>query len=277
MSAGTAHAAAVLMCCSAMLCAAERPARIVTEPACKDPTPHVSLPVSFEDRVVVYWSFDRPGAGPEIDRVGIKRPQRFTPSPDGIRGGCLAGVERRVLTLTSVHLSPHRAMTVSFWWALARDPAVTDGFSLLAFHGGGRSYVSHFSRGKGPWCALRDPTAVFQVYNFGGIRNVNGLYDRRLSRSLELKRGHWHHTAITVAAGRRLTAYTNGRPVYEVFLQGRAINADDGLNALTLGSRAGVPVHIDELIVLDRVLGAHELGDYYEAITQMHEVDYPLR
>jgi len=181
-------------------------------PASIDPTPHLSLPVSFEDRALLYWSFDRPGAGPEIDRIRVKRPPRFESRPDGMRGPCAVCVKQREFRLESPRLSPHRALSVSVWWALERDLKIDDTFGIMAIGGRTRSYVSHFSRGRGRWCALREPAGVFQVYNFPGIRNVSALYDRQLSRHLDLRRSRWHHSAITVAAGRRLVVYTDGQP-----------------------------------------------------------------
>jgi len=179
-----------------------------------------------------------------------------------------------VLQLHSAAFSPHRPLTVAFWWALQQDPQPDTCFGL--FHlAGGRRYVSHFSRGKGTWCALKRPAAILQVYNFPAIRNVNGIYDRDLRAHVALRAGAWHHTAVVFSGASLIEVYTDGLRAWSVRLRGGRFAASDGLHDLAIGNRRGIPMALDEVVVLRRALTARELGTYVAALRQMRAVRYP--
>ena len=265
----------VLVLCVS-LSGAQPSASVVTTPSYTNPLPNVSLPPAWEERLVYYRSFDRKDAKPEVDGLGASQRARVAWAADGLRGGCVVTGAGRELMLTSPKLSPHKPLTLSFWWALEKDLPIDGGFSL--FHlSGGRRYVSLFSRGKGKWCALKEPTGVFQVYNFPGVKNVSALYDRRLSRRLDLKRGAWHHTAATFSVGRHLIVYTDGRPVLRgvppgplagARRQGRFPASGRLARRRRAYRRTGHP---------RRNLGPRRNPRLPRRIRQMHQADYPVR
>ena len=151
-----------------------------TAPAYDSVTPYTALPPWFEDRLLYYNSLDGPGGAPEIDGTAAQQVGQIETGPDGMRGGCAVAKEGQALQLRSEAFSPHRPLTVAFWWALGEDGQIDSSFGL--FHlTNGKGFVSHFSRGKGEWCALERPVAVLQVYYLPGIANVNGIYDGDLA------------------------------------------------------------------------------------------------
>ena len=150
------------------------------------------------------------------------------------------------------------------------------GFDL--FHlGGGKGFVSHFTRGKGTWCALEKPAGILQIYNLPGIKNLNGIYDRDWLANVDLRAWTWHHTALVFRGASLVEVYTDGAKAWEVRTRGRSFRAEDGIKALAVGARYGAPVVIDEVIVLRRALTSEEIADYVAAVTQMREAGYPVR
>jgi hypothetical protein len=135
--------------------------------------------------------------------------------------------------------------------------------------------VSHFSRGKGDWCALERPAGVLQVYHFNGIRDVNGIYDYDLLARLDLKAGVWHHTALTFSGGAVVNLYTDGVPTFKIHLKGHSFTEADAIHELFIGSRHGTPTWVDEAMIHQRMLTADEIGDYVRVVRQMREVCYP--
>ncbi len=251
--------------------AADPPLR--TAPAYETLLPSVSLPPSYEDRLIYYQSFDTPDGGPEVNETG-STPNALEPLPDGIRGRCALGAKDTGLHLNSEAFSPHRPLTASFWWALQEDAAIDGVFGL--FHlTGGQGMISHFSRGKGEWCALQRPAGVLQVYYFDGIANVNGIYEGDLLGKLELRAGVWHHTAVVVRGASLTEAYTDGAKVFETRNNGRNFLADDRLHDLRLGSFWGAQAYLDEVVILRRALSADEIAEYVTAVRQMAAVGYP--
>ncbi|MBL7222632.1 MAG: hypothetical protein ISS72_02140 [Candidatus Brocadiae bacterium] len=231
----------------------------------------VSLPPFLEDRLVYYHSFA--SATPEVNRAGAEPRSRVVVGEGGVRGDCLLGTKPQPLVLRSDALSPHRPLSVLFWWALAEEPTAETCFGL--FHLSGRGMVSHFSRGKGQWCALEKPAGILQVWNFPGIRNVNGIYDRDWRKSVSLKKGVWHHAAMVFHGASLVEVYTDGRRAWSVRLMGRPFAAEDKVQDLVLGSRTAMPVALDEVIILRRALAAAEVRRYVAIITQMRAVRYP--
>jgi hypothetical protein len=174
--------------------------------------------------------------------------------------------------LRSPEFSPHRPLTVSFWWALQEDAKIDSGFNLV--HLQGRGIVSHFSRGKGEWCALQRNAAILQVYYLPGIQNVNGIYDADWAAHIELKAGAWHHTALVIHGGSLVEVYTDGKLAWSVRIDGRPFNEEDKLNDLTIGTRGAPAMAIDEVIILRRALTAEEIATYVTAVRQMREAGY---
>ena len=263
---------ASVLCCGTRGATADLPA--VTAPAYKEVTPYLSLPPSLEDRLIYYHGFEREDGEPEINAAGARQRGRLVVGANGIRGRCAAAGKPQVLQLHSPAFSPHRPLTVAFWWALQRDPQPETCFGL--FHlAGGRRYISHFSRGKGTWCGLKRPAGILQVYNFPEIRNINGIYDRDLRAHLELRAGAWHHTAIVFNGASLIEVYTDRCRAWSVRLRGGSFAASDRLHDLVIGNRHGIPMALDEVLVLRRALTAGELHTYVAAIRQMRAVHYP--
>jgi hypothetical protein len=169
------------------------------------------------------------------------------------------------LILRGEALSPHRPLTLSFWWALTYDLTLEGGYSLFSFNGKG--LVALFSRGKGEWCALQRPAGVFQVYYFEGIQNVNGIYDFDLLAHHDLRAGVWHHAAVVFRRATTAQVYIDGKPVYEVAISGREWNAADGLGNLSLGGG----LDLDEVLILDRAVEGDMIGDYVRGLQRLRE------
>lgn len=230
-----------------------------------------SVPPFLEDRLIYYQSFAQ--AEPEINTTGAEPRRAFTPAPGGVRGACAEPTTPPPLELESERFSPHRPVTVAFWWALREEPTPETGFGL--FHLSGRGYVSHFSRGRGTWCALQRPAAILQVWNVPGVRNVNGIYDRHWASTLSLRAGVWHHAALVFRGASRVEVYTDGERAWSVRLRGRKLRQEDRLHTLVLGNRRGIPVALDEVMVLRRALTPRDIRCYVTAVRQMQAVRYP--
>ena len=251
--------------------AADPPLR--TAPAFTDLVPSVSLPPSFQDRLIYYQSFDSPDGAPEVNQTGAV-PNALELQPAGMRGRCALGAQDTGLHLNSEAFSPHRPFTASFWWALSEDAKIDGIFGL--FHlAGARGFISHFSRGQGEWCALQRPAGILQVYYLDGIANVNGIYEGNLLGKLDLRAGVWHHTAIVIRGASLTEVYTDGAKVFETRNNGRDFAPEDSLHDLRIGSFWGTRAFIDEAMVLQRALSAEEIADYVTAIRQMAAVGYP--
>jgi len=253
--------------------AAAEPPALLTTPSYDSLTPHLSLPPAFEDRLLLYHGFGRADGQAEIRRPTVTQVGTL-PVAEGFRDqGALTG-NGRLLQVRSPAFSPHGPLTVCFWWAMQEDPKPENCFGL--FHlGGKRGIVSHFSRGKGQWCALKRPAAILQVYYFDGIKNVNGIYDRDLLAHVDLRAGVWHHTALVFRGASLVEVYTDGRKAWQARVRGRSFRESDGLRDITIGTRGTPPMAIDEVIVLRRALTPDDIRTYVEAIRQMREVHYP--
>ena len=249
-------------------------AGLITTPTYTALSPFFAVPPFLDDRLVYYNSFDSPDGKPDLDRIAAQQPGKFALGPSRLLGRCAITGAPGAIRLRAPAFSPHRPLTVSFWWALREDAKVDGAFALFQLTNG-RGFVSHFSRGKGEWCALQRPAGVLQVYNLPGIANVNGIYDYDLLAHLDLKAGVWHHTALTFSSASVVTLYTDGKPVYTVHLRGRAFAETDALHDLTIGAQHGAPMAIDDLLILTRVLLPEEIAGYVRGIMAMKAVNYP--
>jgi hypothetical protein len=238
-------------------------------------TESASLPPSFEGRVIYYNSFDSEAAAPEINTANAEQRSQMTGRAPGIRGQCAVPEGDETLQLFGDAFSPHRPLTVSFWWALQQDGQPESVFTLLTLTNG-RGFVQHFSRGKGDWCALQRPAAVLQVYYLPGIPNINGIYDDDLAAHLDLRAGVWHHCALVFNGASLILVYTDGREAWRVRIAGRRFREQDSLRQLILGDMwGGLGVVLDEVLILNRALTGEEIATYYIAVRQMAAVGYP--
>jgi len=229
------------------------------------PLPYLYLPPALEDRLVYYRTFDSPGGKAEVDTLTATEHRAPALASSGLVGksGLTGGPAKAAWRLNAAGLSPHRPLTVMFWWRLPDGCPENGDYALLQLNG--RGYLSTFGRG-GPWCALSDTAAVLQIWNLPGIPNVNHIYDRGARQTLALDQRAWHHTALTVAGGTMVRLYTDGLPSAHSQLEGRPLGADDQINGLELGAESGLATAFDEVIVLARVLSDEEVADYVRGV-----------
>lgn len=227
-------------------------------------TPAEALgPPWFQQALVYYDGFD----GHSVNTSHMEASDASTsPAPGGLFGQGLSTLTTP-LVLRSPVLSPHRPLTLSFWWALPADLPLDGGFSLFTLTGKG--HISAFCRGKGDWCALQRPAGVAQVYDFPGLQNVNDIYDFDLRSSLDLHAGVWHHTAAVFRRAATVQVYTDGKPATEITTSGRGWMPSDDLTTLQFGGR----VVLDEVAVLDRAIDADLIADYYNGVSQLRRYD----
>jgi len=173
--------------------------------------------------------------------------------------------------LRSAAFSPHRPVTLSFWWAVPYDLVVDGGYSLFSLTG--RGYIALFCRGKGEWCALERPAGVFQVYYFEDVRNINGIYDLDLLGHTDLRAGVWHHTAVVFRRASTIQVYTDGALSCEYTVMGGSFLEAHELVTLTLGG----PLYVDELAVLDRAIDPPMVAAYVLGTRQLQGYLSPER
>ena len=233
------------------------------------------VPPWFETCVLYHNAFETGPDEPDVNAAEIETDLQSTQPPQtherGLAGRCLDIRDPSApLVLRSPALSPHRPLTISFWWALPYDLTLEGGYSLFSIRGKGM--IALFSRGKGEWCALQRPAGVFQVYYFQGIQNVNDIYDGDLLSHYDLRAGVWHHAAIVCRRAATAQVYVDGRLVTQVTISGREWTAEDVLNDLTLGG----PLLLDELLILDRAVDGGMIEDYYAGLSRLHEYLSPV-
>lgn len=244
-----------------------------TAPAFDQLIPQLGVPPEFQDRLLYYNGFEGQGDDAELNPGGLKTVRTVPIAPDGLSGRCGLAGEGSVLVLRGDALSPHKPLTVSFWWCLSEDAGLETGFGLVHL-GGPRGYISHFCRGRGTWCALQRPAAVLQVYYIPGIKNVNGIYDGDLLAHLDLRARVWHHTALVVRGASLVEVYTDGRKAWGVRARGRRFRAEDAVRELVVGTRGRPKMAIDEVVVLRRAAAAEDLARYYAAVSQMRQAGH---
>jgi hypothetical protein len=234
------------------------------------------LPPGMAGRVVFYHSFANGLKTPDLNLLGAALTVAENPPARGINGaGYTAGSgaaarNKGGLLLRSPALSVHKPLTVMFWWRLDEPMKEETGFHLLALRGKG--WISTFVVGKGPWCALREPTYVFQCYNFEGLENCNDVWGGRAWFEPRV----WHHAAVTVSGAAEIRIYWDGKlrtqyaPKKRIFREGE-------IDTVELGpSGNGPAMTLDEIIVLDRASSAEEILAYITAVKALAEVRFPV-
>jgi len=266
----TSSIVAAMLLDSAAVQALAAPAPAATRTVATPFIENLTVPPFLETRVAYFDSFD--GEAPEVNRAGISSVGRSRIVPGGFSGRCASLADRMPLVLTGAALSPHRPLTIAFWWSLPDGLARNAGGQFFAITGATNGYISVFIRG-GPWCALTDSAQVMQVYRFQGIRDHNGIFDRSLRQNMDLGSDKWHLTVFTAAGGAELKLYLDGALMADHVLRGRTLTADDGLHKVTFGTFPGPSgLYIDELIVLDAALDHRQVGELYESVRSLRQI-----
>jgi len=234
------------------------------------------LPPRIADRVVFYHSFAKGLKTPEINLIEATVTLAENDAVPGLAGpgyktGSGPAVKNKgAYSLRSPALSVHKPITVMFWWRLDESMKEETGFGVLALRGKG--WLSTFVAGKGPWCALREPTYVFQCYNFEGMDNCNDVWGGRAWFEPNV----WHHTAITVSGAADIRIYWDGNlrtqyaPKKRIFKEGE-------INSVELGATGSSPaMTLDEIVVLDRALSADEIVAYMTAVKALAQIQFPV-
>lgn len=240
---------------------------LACNPLLADPIDSAFCPPAWSDSLIYYQSFDAPSALPEINTAKLHLRDTLPAAPAGFhRSGGLPSGNHKALHLAAdtLALSPHKPLTIAFWWSLKDELPENGGFNLVQLNG--RGWISHFARG-GPWCALKDTASVVQIYNLPNINNVNGIYDTSFRQNLSLKKGQWHHTALVLSAASLVSVYTDGRLVFESRTAGRPFSPDDNFKSLTLGGQ----ILLDEVLILNRPLTADDIAEYVTAFRQIRQ------
>lgn len=231
-------------------------------------TDHLAIPPPMEPRVIYFNTFSHPGAAPEINAAKATARKAGTVVPGGFFGRCLLLEKGRRLRIESPAFSPHRPLTVIAWWRIAAPLAKKNqGGGILALRGPGRGYLSLFARG-GPWCGLNDTHFVLQVYNFSGIKNVNGIFEGGFRRRYAADPPRWHNVVLTVETGSLVGVYVDGERKQRYALSGRAFTAEDGISRIDIGGFAA-GLRVDEITVLDVALKERDIARYVTALTDI--------
>jgi len=234
------------------------------------------LPPDLANRVVFYHSFAKGLKTPDLNLMGAALTLAENDPARGLNGaGYMAGSgaaarNKSALLLRSPALSLHKPITVMFWWRLDEPMKEETGFNLAALRGKG--WISTFVAGKGPWCGLREPTYVFQCYNFEGMENCNDVWGGRAWFEPNV----WHHAAIAVTGAADIRIYWDGKlrtqyaPKKRIFKEGE-------IDTVELGASGNSPaMTLDEIIVLDRAIGADEIIAYMTAVKALAEIRFPV-
>ena len=244
--------------------------------AADDPgAPFIYLPPAWSQRVVFYHSFGQGAGAPEINLLEARVEGEAEEVAEGFAGPgypVLSGKDaRRPLRINSPRLSPHRPLTVMFWWRL--DQEMQEDLTLCLFYGqspGRRGYIANAVHGKSGWCALPQPTYISQVHGYEGLMNHHNSWGGRVWPEA----GQWRHWALTATGADRLTIFWDGRPRETIALKGRPFREGD-VTLVGLGeqySRDGKPdaaLTFDEVIVADRALTPEEIAAYVLAAQQL--------
>ncbi len=232
------------------------------------------LPPGIADRVVFYHSFSKGLKTPEINLIGAALTlAENEPVPGltgaGYRAGSGPAPKKGACVIQSPALSLHKPLTVMFWWRLDQPVGEETGFGVLALRGKG--WISAFVAGKGPWCALKEPTYLFQCYNFDGMENCNDVSGGRAWFEPSV----WHHAAISVSGAADIRIYRDGQertrhtPKGRIFKEGEITSAELG------SSGDGPAMTLDDIVVLDRALSADEVLAYVTAVKALAQVKFP--
>jgi hypothetical protein len=232
------------------------------------------IPPGWAERVAYYHSFDTALDRPEINALGAKVALGDAALEAGLAGrGCRFNVERknkRGLALAGLALPLNRPWTLSMWWRLEEPMKAESGFQLMSMHGKG--FMSNFVAGKGPWCALKEPTFAAQVYNWPGISNVNDIYEG----PAWVEPLRWHHVALVVSKGSSVRVFWDGALKADLSLRGRLLTPSDTIASADFGpTGAAIPMTIDEVMVLDVPLEAEAIRDYMVAVRNLAAAGVP--
>jgi hypothetical protein len=217
------------------------------------------FPEGWENAVIYYNDFESADGKAKTNPLGME--EFLPPLSSGFIGkGCISQ-SRKGFVLRSPFLSPHKLLTISIWWALKEEHK--PGHIFVIFSLNGRGFISCFVRGGGgdTWCALTKPAAVFQVYYFPGVQNINGIYDFDVMKTMDLKGGVWHNTVVSFSCGREITLYQDGKKVGKWILT-RSLREEDRINSLSLAPY-GEEMYFDEILILRGVLDEEEAERYY--------------
>ncbi|MBT7062280.1 MAG: hypothetical protein HN976_44785 [Lentisphaerae bacterium] len=232
------------------------------------------IPPAWEPYVALYHAFEQGSTEPEINRIGAvvttARKPRVSTGVTG-QGLTLSREEAKAtpLRLKSPAFSPHRPITVSLWFRVDEPMQLHTCLHLMALRG--RGHIANFVRGKGQWCALKQPTFVFQVHGIPGIPNRNDPWRGRAW----FEPREWHHALMTVSNASDVSVYWDGRLRCHYTVRGRPFREGD-MTVCDLGpSWLFHPMTIDDVLVLDRAVDADEVRDYVNSVRRLHEVAFP--
>jgi len=227
------------------------------------------LPEGMERLVIYHNDFEGEDCKAAINLPGIEEGLNPSSISKGFLGNSYLCEEGNTITLRSPLLSPHRALTISSWWALKETHKPGQGFTIFALYGKG--FISSFVRGGGddPWCGLSKPAGVLQVYQFPGIPGINGIYDLDIMSSLDLAGGTWHNTIATFSCGREIALYNDGKLVKRWVLT-RCLSDNDGIATLAIGG--GESMLVDEVLLLRGIMNEEEVERYYRMVKGLREI-----
>ena len=259
----------VSLACSAML--AQAPSQSAsTQPTTLPAERCMYVPPNLVERVVYYHSFQNGADRPEVNLLGARTQAPPTTPEDGIAGKAChfgdAAAGKGGIRLTGVLLPLHRPLTLSMWWKLRGPMKPETAFNLVALHGKG--FISNFARGQGPWCALKEPTFVMQVYNWPGVSNYNGIWHG----SAWLDANQWHHVAMVISKGADVAVYWDGKRRCDYAIVGRAFAPQDVVTSIEFGPEW----LIDELMILEKAMSAEEISDYITAVRWLGTMGVPV-
>ena len=213
---------------------------------------------------------------PDLNLIGAKLtlaqndPVPGLAGPGYMAGSGTAAKKKGPFVLQSPALSVHKPLTVMFWWRLDEPMKDETGFGVLALRGKG--WISTYVAGKGPWCALKEPTYVFQCYNFPGMENCNDVWGGRAWFEPNI----WHHAAVTVSGAADICIYWDGQLHTRHAPKGRLFKEGE-INSVELGHGGnGLAMTLDEIVVLDRALSADEFLSYMTAVKALAQVKFPV-
>ena len=258
----------------ALWSASARAAGPTTRPSAPKPCGKLLyVPPDLEGNVLLYHSFSRGAAKPEVNRLGARvagaHTGRCVPALTG-RGFARSTGKGGGLSFAGLDRPLTKPVTVSLWFRLEKPMADETGFHLISLRANG--YISHFVRGKGQWCALKRPTFVVQLYRFPGISNVNGLLG-----SGRLAEAAWHHVAVAVSEGSRVRVFWNAKLRGEFSAKGRLFATADAVRSIDVGTHwLSHPMTIDEVLILNRALTGADIQAYTTAIRHLAEVSFPF-
>ena len=228
---------------------------------------YLSLPPSWDDRIIYYHGFDKNPQEPEINLKGLKI---MCTSPktvdDGIFGKALSCDPKQPFRINGEALSVSKPLTFMTWWRLDEDMKEETCFHLITLSGKG--IISNFVRGKGEWCALKEPTYISQIHGFGSIPNHNNPWGGRAF----FEKGQWHHCAISVGNANEVKIYWDGKLKELIMAKGRKFAPDD-VSVAEFGTNwLSHPMSIDEIIIVDRTLSEDEISEYVNALESLQRL-----